>query len=111
MQIISNIIPLLLYVRPIIYKFSKIRYLVNKDTALLMYKTYVLPHLEHGLYLKDNYFKGQIENLQKLQNKCLRLCFKKDWKSSAHLLHIIAKLLPLRLRKVLSSKYSQPKID
>lgn len=86
-------------VRPIIYKFSKIRYLIDKPTSILMYKTYVLPNLETGLYLLDNYYKNQVEKLQKIQNRCLRICSKRDSRSSAQPLHIAAKLLPLRYRR------------
>lgn len=86
-------------VRPIGYKFSKIRYLIAQKTALLMYKTYVLPMLEFGLFILDNYYKGQVEKLQKVQNRCLRMCFRKDRQSSARLLHLRAKLLPLRHRR------------
>lgn len=84
-------------VRPIIYKFRKIRHLVSMSTALLMYKTYVSPNLESGLYLLDNYYKCQLEKLQKFQNKCLRLCYKKDKKIVSPT--TAAKLLPLRHRR------------
>lgn len=87
-------------IRPIIYKFGKIRYLVDNATALLMYKTYVLSDLEQGLYLLDNYYKGQVTKLQKIQNKCLRVCFRQDRRSPSRQLHSVAKLLPLRHRQV-----------
>lgn len=85
--------------RPVIYKFSKIRYLVDKDTAVLMYKTYVLPLVESGLFLLNNFYSGQVEKLQKIQNKCLRMCFRTDRCSPSHQLHVAAKLLPLHQRR------------
>lgn len=66
--------------RPVVYKMSKIRYIVDSATAVRMYKTHVLPILEFGLYVLDNYYSNQVSRLQKIQNRCLRLCFRKDYR-------------------------------
>lgn len=48
----------------------------DRTTALRMYKTHVLPVLQFGIYMLENYHKGEVSRLQKLQNRCLRLCFR-----------------------------------
>lgn len=83
-------------VRPIAYKLSKIRYLLDQKTALIICKTHILPVLEFDLFMLDNYYKGQVETLQQVQNKRLRLCFQRDSRFPARQLHLKANLLPLR---------------
>lgn len=84
---------------PIVYKFSKTRYLVDQNTALTIYKSHILPVLEFGLFIMNNYYSGQVEKLQKVQNKCLRVCFRKDNRFPSSRLHLKANLLPLHYRR------------
>lgn len=64
----------------------------------MIYKTYILPVLECGLYILDNVNKKHVNRLQVLQNKALRICFKKDNRFSAFPLHQKANLLSLDYR-------------
>lgn len=86
-------------VRSILYKLSKVRSMIDEATALKNCKSYVLPILEFGLYMLDNFYKGHVSKLKKIQNKCLRLCFPQDSWYPAYPLHLRADLLPLRLRR------------
>ena len=51
-----------------IYQLSKIKTLTNKSTRILIYKQTILPISEYVNTARD------VEILQKLQNRCLRLC-------------------------------------
>ena len=51
----------------------KIRKFITSETALLIYKVMIRPHLEYGDFLVDSAHQGNIEKLEKLQEKVLRL--------------------------------------
>lgn len=40
-------------VRPLLYKLGKLCYYIDNTTAVRIYKTYILPVIEHGLYALD----------------------------------------------------------
>lgn len=86
-------------VRPIVYKFSKIRYLIDQVNAIKIYKTHGLPVLEFGMFMLDNFYTGPMNKLQKIQNRCLRFCFRKNNMYPAYPLHLKADLLHLHLRR------------
>lgn len=81
------------------FTLLKLRKYVDAKIALQIYKTYVLPIIEFGLLFMDNYYVRQIARLQKIQNKCLRICYGKPKMSPSFPLHTRAKLLPLRMRR------------
>lgn len=59
----------------------------------------IISVLEHGLFTLDGHYTNQVTKLQKLQNKALRLCFKKDNMYPSYPLHTKAKLLALDLHR------------
>lgn len=83
--------------RPLLYSLAKLRFFVNNDTSVLIYKTYILPVLEFGLYLVDNV--TLVEKLQKLQNKALRICLREVNTSPSYPLHCATNLLSLDMRR------------
>lgn len=87
-------------VRPLLYTLAKLRHYVNVDTSVIMYKTYILPVIEFGLYLIDK--PAQIDRLQKLQNRALRISFRESNIAPSFPLHVQADLLSLSLRRVCS---------
>lgn len=63
--------------RPLLYMLGELRYYVSEESAVQIYKTYVLRVIESGFkYVLDGYHQNQISRLKRLQNKALRLCFK-----------------------------------
>lgn len=84
-------------VRTLLYNVAKLRYYIDQNTSLLMYKTYVLPVLEFGLYLVDK--PCLIDRVQKLQNKSLRICLRKPNISPSFPLHSNVNLLSLDLQR------------
>lgn len=40
--------------RPMLYQLRKLRYYITEETALRIYKTYILPVIENGLYMVNN---------------------------------------------------------
>lgn len=87
-------------VRPLLYTLAKVKHYVDCQTGLAIFKAYILPMLEFGLYLIDNHVL--IDKLQKLQNKALRICFEENNCSPSYPLHCKSNLLSLDLRRVCS---------
>lgn len=85
--------------KPLLYMLGKLRFYVDEETVVQIYKTYVLPVIESGIFVLDGYYKHQVSRLQKLQNKALRLCFKKGNMCRFFPLHVKARLLSLDLRR------------
>ena len=59
-----------------LFQFSKIRKYLPVTTPVLVYKQTVLPLVEYVCYLMYLNRKHDIDKLQKLQNRALRLCYK-----------------------------------
>lgn len=83
--------------KPSLYSLTKLRHYLEEDVVIQIYKTYMMPIVENGLYLIDN--PVQIERLQKLQNKALRICYRKVNTYPSFPLHQTAYLLSLDLRR------------
>lgn len=62
--------------KPLLYTLAKLRYYVTWQTSVRIYKTYILPIIEFGLFLVDD--KIVAERLQKLQNKALCICLHEE---------------------------------
>lgn len=85
-------------VRPLLYTLAKLRHYIDINTSVRMYKTYVLPVLEFGVYLVDK--PTLIACLQKLQNKALRICLRESNIAPSFPLHVKTNLLSLDLRRM-----------
>ena len=59
-----------------VYMLGKLRYFVEKETALLIYKQAVLPYFDYGGFLLLSTNRGQTKDLQTLQNNALRICLR-----------------------------------
>ena len=57
-----------------IFQFGKIRKYINIDTRILVYKQTILPLVEYVSYILCLNTKQDVDKLQKLQNRCLRMC-------------------------------------
>ena len=61
-----------------IHLLGKVKRYLHDDVAVKIYKTMVLPYLDYAdvIFCKTN--SSQLDKLQRLQNRCLRLCLGKD---------------------------------
>ena len=57
-----------------IYMLSKIRYYIDFETAITLYKTMILPIFEYGDIAYDLADMKSLDNLQTLQNRALEIC-------------------------------------
>lgn len=80
----------------------KIRSFIDSRSAVLIYKAHLLSLIEYGSIFLDGLPLNQLNKLQRVQNKCLRICHLADKTTSNVALHCMSKLLPLRLRRKLS---------
>ena len=53
---------------------AKLRKYLNDNVALLIYKSMLLPYFDYADVIFSNTSTGDLDKLQRLQNKCLRLC-------------------------------------
>ena len=58
-----------------ILQFGKIKQFINRDTCVLVYKQTILPLVEYVSFMLHLNNKHDADKLQKLQNRCLRMCF------------------------------------
>lgn len=77
----------------------KIRSFIDSRTALIIYKAHLLSLLEYGSIFIDCLPLNLLNKLQRVQNKCLRICHLADKRAPNVTLHTMSKLLPLKLRR------------
>lgn len=80
------------------YSLCKIRKFIDKKTAVILFKAYVLSRLEYGSLLCLGANRIYFDRLQKLMNLCLRNCLGKRYDANVYQMHIEAKVLPLNVR-------------
>ena len=59
-----------------IFKLKKLRKQMSTQTALLVYKQTILPYFEYCDFLLDSCTKKELEKLEKLQYRALRIVYK-----------------------------------
>ena len=86
-----------------IYQFGKIRTFLNLETRILVYKQTVLPLTEYVSFVMTLNNKHEVEKLQKLQNKALRMCYniQNPRDVSVSMLHEMANVDMLYTRRML----------
>ena len=65
----------------------KIRKYLNDDVALLIYRSMLLPYFDYADVIFSNSNTGDLDKLQRLQNKCLRLCGRRVRNASTEKMH------------------------
>lgn len=99
------------------YSLCKIRKYIDKKTAVILFKAYVLSRLEYGSLLCLGANNSYLDKLQKLMNLCLRNCLSKNYDSNVFQMHTKAKVLPLKIRrntallKLMYSTLSDPNLQ
>ena len=95
-------------------RLGKLRYYLDKETALLIYKQAVLSYFDHGGFLLLSANRGQKKDLQTLQNNALRICLRYNLfdRVSEERLHNEGKIQSLKQRsekQLLKLMYYQSK--
>ena len=70
---------------------TKIRKYIDVHTSLTLYKSMILPHFDYGDIIYEATSNENLNDLQILQNKCLRLCTKSPFGINLNFLHNLAK--------------------
>ena len=86
-----------------LYLLSLLRKQLTTKCAILLYKSMILPYFEYGDVFISACTEAILSRLQLLQNRGLRIAFKRDPLSSVNQLHIDAHLLPLKFRRKIST--------
>ena len=87
-----------------IYILAKVRKYINTAAALMLYKSMILSHIDYGDIFLNLAPKTQLNKLQVLQNRALRIChqtFIQDRQPSTLELHVNRNLLKLDKRREL----------
>ena len=79
---------------------AKLKRYLNESTALVIYKSMLLSYLDNGDVIFCNSNKKDLDKLQRLQNKCLRICMGKDRLFHTHGAHVQAKVPYLEDRRL-----------
>lgn len=82
-----------------VYTLAKIRRYINCETAVTIFKSFILPKLEYGDIFCCGVTKKLQYKLQVVMNKALRICFRSNREDSNYFNHLKAKVLPLHLRR------------
>ena len=69
------------------HQLAKVRKYINKQTALSIYKSMILPYFDYGDILIISSHQNQLNKLQKVQNRALRICLHKEPRSQINNLH------------------------
>ena len=78
-----------------LYLLNKIRNLLTKAASITLYKSMILPHIDYGDIIYSAANLNQLTKLQRIQNKCLRICLRADPPLSVKELHRAAGLSSL----------------
>ena len=82
-----------------LYLDSKVRNTLNKDQAITIYKSKILPYFDYGDIFYNTAYVRTIEKLQKLQIRAIRLCLGRDSRYNVLLLHQESKIPKLNDRR------------
>ena len=89
-------------IRTVLHKLmllSKMKKYLRDDSALSIYKSMILPYLDYADDIFHKAANKDIDKLQRLQNRCLKLCMRKDRRFSTEEVHRLAKVPMLRDRR------------
>ena len=97
-----------------IYMLSKIRSCLNQATARKIYKTKKVPYFDQGDILYHEFYKKDVDKLQKLQNRTLRICLNTHNRQHINNLHNGTNIPMLSDRRVYHLSiyaYSRTRLD
>ena len=83
------------------FLLNKIRRYINKNTAITIYKTMILPIIEYGDVIYDGANQKLLNDLQTAQNRILRTCLYEDRAANTNMLHRNCNISKLQDRRLL----------
>ena len=83
------------------FVLNKIRRYINKNTAITIYKTMILPIIEYGDVIYDGANQKLLNDLQTAQNRILRTCLYEDRAANTNMLHRNCNISKLQDRRLL----------
>ena len=78
---------------------AKIRKYLTEEVALMIYKSMILPYFDYGDVIYDSAGQEGLEKLQRLQNRCLKICKRLNVRFNTNELHVVAKVPLLQARR------------
>ena len=86
----------------VLYKVNllcKVQQFVTESVALMVYKSMILPYFDNGDVIYISLFKEGLDKLQRLQNKCLKICKGLNIRFETDTLHEITACPKLQARR------------
>ena len=80
-------------IRTVLHKLillSKMTKYLKDEVTLRIYKTMLLPYFDYADFIFNKATNKDLEKLQRLQNKCLKICMGKDRRFSTEAIHKVA---------------------
>ena len=84
-----------------VYMLSKIRQYINKKTALIIFKSMILPYIEYGNIFHGTCTELYQHKLQVIQNNGLKISLHRSRYFNTVDLHVEARLLPCKYRRLI----------
>ena len=81
------------------HQLAKIRYYINFRTAVTIYNSMVVPYLDYGDIFYISCHQQTVDQIQKMQNRGLRVCVNNYERMSTIKLHAITKMPMLKDRR------------
>ena len=78
---------------------AKIRKFLTESVALKIYKSMILPYFDYGDVIYGTANQEGLDKLQRLQNRCLKICKSLNVRFNTEALHSITKMPMLKTRR------------
>ena len=96
-QHIQSVIRLVLHK---LHLLSKLKRYMNDNVAVCIYKSMLLPYFDYADVIYNNANSTDLDKLQRLQNRCLRVCLGRERRFSTDAAHKLARVPFLKNRRV-----------
>ena len=81
------------------YILSKIRRFITTYSSIRIYKSMILPYFDYADIVFDKANQTDLDKLQRLQNRCLKICLRVNMKTETDLIHSVTKSPKLYYRR------------
>ena len=81
------------------YMMAKIRRYISEYSAIRIYKAMLLPYFDYADIIYDKANQNGLDKLQRVQNKCLKMCLLSDARTSTDYVHERTKVPKLENRR------------
>ena len=81
------------------YILSKIRRFITTYSAVKIYKSMLLPYFDYADIVFDKANQNNLDKLQRMQNRCLKICLRSDIRTDTDLIHSTVKTAKLEYRR------------